>query len=437
MLTIGPRPVPTGPQAPCGPRRGLIVLVGILVGAAILAWTTGHATAADGGTAPGTISVLDPSAVHPADTTSRSGYFSRAGIMPYIIGGDEADGGAWPYMVAIEISEPGTGEFALCTGDRIAARWVLTAQHCVRQNETGRVVPDEDFTIGLGSTDLSAEQQVVSAARVVPYPYENVQTNTGDIALIELPPHAYATEDVNLARPDDEPSSLPAPVWIAGWGLDSLQADAQTPFLANQARTFLWTQTYCASEWNGNGGGPFVARSELCAGGPNPETGLVTPSGCNGDSGGPLVSKPTRDPWEDELLGTTDYGSSTSCSYLPGVYQRVSYFYDWIVATTGLRATTVGRVRETQRTSSGATVAVWLDAFPSNTVLELTTRSGHVLVRRRFDGSSVGGWTSLRVGGLLADAHYPGVRVVAVTHYGTRESGPFTLRTAPRPRRRR
>ena len=53
---------------------------------------------------------------------------------------------------------------------------------------------------------------------------------------------------------------------------------------------------------------------------------------CRGDSGGPLFIK--GDAYEeDELVGTVAWGRGCADSRFPGVYSRISYFYDWIVDT--------------------------------------------------------------------------------------------------------
>jgi secreted trypsin-like serine protease len=50
-------------------------------------------------------------------------------ISPQIIGGTTAASAAWPYLTVVSIHKS-TGYY-ICTGERIAALWVLTAAHCV------------------------------------------------------------------------------------------------------------------------------------------------------------------------------------------------------------------------------------------------------------------------------------------------------------------
>merc|ERR1712238_502818 len=53
---------------------------------------------------------------------------------------------------------------------------------------------------------------------------------------------------------------------------------------------------------------------------------------CVGDSGGPLIRK-GETPSEDTLVGLVSWGVGCARDGIPGVYARVSYYYDWIVDT--------------------------------------------------------------------------------------------------------
>jgi hypothetical protein len=55
---------------------------------------------------------------------------------------------------------------------------------------------------------------------------------------------------------------------------------------------------------------------------------------CSGDSGGPLIIKSSNNYTEDRLVGLVSWGRGCANENFPGVYARISYFYDWIVETT-------------------------------------------------------------------------------------------------------
>ena len=50
---------------------------------------------------------------------------------------------------------------------------------------------------------------------------------------------------------------------------------------------------------------------------------------CNGDSGGPAV-------FDNELIGIVANGRDCGSYYFPGLYVKVSSYFDWIYNTTGI-----------------------------------------------------------------------------------------------------
>jgi hypothetical protein len=63
----------------------------------------------------------------------------------------------------------------------------------------------------------------------------------------------------------------------------------------------------------------------MCVGGDDKDS-------CIGDSGGPLI-KTGSNYEEDRLVGVVSWGRGCAEEGVPGVYARISYFYDWILET--------------------------------------------------------------------------------------------------------
>merc|ERR1712232_431809 len=73
------------------------------------------------------------------------------------------------------------------------------------------------------------------------------------------------------------------------------------------------------------GGGIDIEAGMMCAYNEGKDS-------CGGDSGGPLLLRGTS-PSSDELVGIVSWGISCADDNYPGVYARISYYYDWIVNT--------------------------------------------------------------------------------------------------------
>ena len=80
---------------------------------------------------------------------------------------------------------------------------------------------------------------------------------------------------------------------------------------------------------HGNNG--EVTEDMLCAGGNSKDA-------CYGDSGGPLLqTDPNDDIANDFLVGVVSWGRGCADPRYPGVYTRISYFFDWLVEMSCVR----------------------------------------------------------------------------------------------------
>jgi len=208
----------------------------------------------------------------------------------------------------------------LCGAVLIAKRFVLTAAHCVGG--------DDDFEIGIseidwGSTTLFSDSNSGSTRypykRFVVHPGFDEFTNDNDIASYEL------TRDVPGSTPYIRLGESPIteeglPLEVIGFGVTNPTGlfDEPSDYLM-QATVDYVPQSDCIEQmlWIGT-----VNPNMLCASAEGKDS-------CYGDSGGPLFRKGNSSE-EDLLVGLVSWGYGCSIGY-PGVYTRISYFYDWIV----------------------------------------------------------------------------------------------------------
>jgi hypothetical protein len=342
----------------------------------------------------------------------------RAGVTRYIISGHNAHPGTWPYLASV-INPDG-----LCTGELIAARWVLTARHCVTQN-SGAVFGAGAMRVTIGVGPLLSRRSWLTPNRVVVFPGYRPSTSVGDLALLELrTPTTRQTVELALTNPDP---TLTIPVGVAGWGLTSDTA-LTTPNFPKEATTVLWPQDYCQQVEPA----VFDPSTEICAGGPGRTTPPVYPSVCNGDSGGPLILYGTGGPWTDRLLGITDYGSNIGCEASPNVFQDVPAHLAWITRVTGLGAVRVVAAHQLRSGHTDATIRVVLRASQARTTIELLSPTGVPIASRRVQA-----WhrqpVLLHVRGLIPGFTVRGESIVTVNAYGTSAPIGVVLHTRPVP----
>mmetsp|Transcript_806 Transcript_806/g.1847 ORF Transcript_806/g.1847 Transcript_806/m.1847 type:complete len:377 (-) Transcript_806:150-1280(-) len=214
-------------------------------------------------------------------------------------------------------------EDGLCGAVLISKRFVLTAAHCIGA--------DDDFEIGITEkvsdwaslfleSDSGGEEYPYS--RVLRHPDYDSDTVDSDIALFEL---AFDVPDsIPYIRLENDPITLKGtPMTVVGFG-DTDPSEFITETSDNLLQTTVdYVPTLeCTARMIAAGGYDPINPSMLCA----YEEGEDT---CGGDSGGPLFLQGNTTE-EDSLVGLVSWGYECGGD-TPGVYTRISYFYDWIV----------------------------------------------------------------------------------------------------------
>ena len=191
----------------------------------------------------------------------------------------------------------------------ISSRFVLTAAHCRDA--------DKDFAIGPSKFSGGIESLIVN--RTV-HPLYDDFTYNNDIALFELADDITDIQYVKLERTEiNEPGQA---MTVIGFG-DTNPAEKETDFAdyLHQVDVNYVSSDICRRAHRGE-----IDDDMLCAEAPNKDA-------CYGDSGGPLLLTPNDNSNDDRLVGIVSWGRGCADEEYPGVYSRISYFYDWIVTT--------------------------------------------------------------------------------------------------------
>jgi len=230
---------------------------------------------------------------------------------PRIIGGSVVNnpGTRYPYFSLM------SGR-ALCGAVLISPGFVVTAAHCA--------YADTDFQVsGTGNVEYE-----YASGRIHPeYNEENVSHDIAIFALSQLVPSSVTP--VKL-RQTPLPSTTQSLTVIGFGDTDPSESVRDTSTYLREVDLQYVSASQCSRSFGGSGwwwgGGIGISDGMLCAYNPGKDS-------CGGDSGGPLLLKGSSSS-DDELVGLVSWGiASAANEEYPGVYTRISYYYDWIVET--------------------------------------------------------------------------------------------------------
>ena len=202
----------------------------------------------------------------------------------------------------------------------LSPRFALTAGHCSDAATNLDIDPQSRFG---GGMEITFEDVWV-------HPDYNMWTFENDVAIIELSEDAMIEAQngtmvpagvvkMNRERIDDKDKTLD--MTVIGFG-DENPDELITDFsnTLNQVDVQYVSNEECRRDHRGG-----VTEDMMCAEAPGQDA-------CYGDSGGPLLLL-GEDYKEDNLIAIVSWGRGCADPNFPGVYTRVSYFYDWIALT--------------------------------------------------------------------------------------------------------
>jgi len=234
---------------------------------------------------------------------------------------------------------PGQGIDFYCTGSLIGRSQVITAAHCMIDDE-GKVVEPKSIIVVIGVADLTnlSVRSMHAVAKVAVNPGYDRETLRNDVAVITLT--KPSSEKAALVVLEETPPPPGTAMEVAGYGAEQEGAvsarrtsKAGVVLRAHQPRLGMATiplvaRQPCQSALDTvkddvNFSGLSVDDSQICAG-----RSKNSPDSCQGDSGGPLLTRDATG--RARLWGLVSFGVGCGRDGFYGVYTRLGAQRKWL-----------------------------------------------------------------------------------------------------------
>ncbi|CAF3322035.1 unnamed protein product, partial [Rotaria sp. Silwood2] len=239
-----------------------------------------------------------------------------------IIGGVDAVEGSWPMIASLRLPD----ESHRCGGTLLSESFILTAAHCFDELSMSIRM---NITVAIGMTNRSDPKQIIHKINQI-YIHPNYSNqhleHHHDIALLRVETPVVYTNNPRLTkscihRINPLSSIIAHPkngsrLAVIGWGV--LRSETTfIPQMLQQVEVYTIDNDHltCSNSI-------YDPQVQFCAG--------ILEGGkdsCKGDSGGPILQW-TGNYWEQ--VGIVSYGHGCAEPGYPGIYTRLSYYYDWI-----------------------------------------------------------------------------------------------------------
>ncbi|CAF4049096.1 unnamed protein product [Rotaria sp. Silwood2] len=261
-----------------------------------------------------------PHVVYQCNRTSTCGCGQNdVALLPSrIVGGEDAVEASWSMIISLRFPETSHR----CGGTLLSESFILTAAHCVVQLS---IQSGMNITVAVGMTNRSDPRQIIREVDQI-YVHPNYTSQTReyrhDIALLHVKTPFVYTNNPLLAKScihkiDPPALTIQHPrngsrLAVIGWGVLTSEGFS-LPEMLQQVQVYTIDNDHPACLDS-----IYDPQVQFCA-------GII--EGGKGDSGGPIFQW-TGHYWEQ--VGIVSYGYGCADPGYPGIYTRLSYYYDWV-----------------------------------------------------------------------------------------------------------
>ncbi|CAG4926814.1 unnamed protein product [Colias eurytheme] len=235
-----------------------------------------------------------------------TGSFEASNLATRIIGGEDAEEGAFPYQVSLRLTSAVNEHH--CGGTLIRPTFVLSAAHCTYGLPANRVL------VVVGTNTISSGGTMYNVTNVINHENYNRRTVLNDISILQTTEISFNSKVAPLPL-TNEPTPDGTPSILTGWGWTKPNRSGKTDKLK-----VLYVNTFpiqeCIDILKKAYPRQPVTTNHVCAFYKN-GTGA-----CTYDSGGPLAA-------DNKLIGIVSWGVPCARGY-PDVYTSVYKYHDWI-----------------------------------------------------------------------------------------------------------
>uniref|UniRef100_F6XHV4 Peptidase S1 domain-containing protein n=1 Tax=Ciona intestinalis TaxID=7719 RepID=F6XHV4_CIOIN len=230
-----------------------------------------------------------------------------------IAGGNEEVPGSWPWLRWFKIHYGGS---------IISEQAILTAGHSVDFLSSPSQL---NVVVGRHVRNSNDGEQLIKVKQIVFHnDYHPLFLRNGIAILILSEPITYISTIRPICYSDSNitTSDIDNGIQCIANGRPFTQQDCSK-------FAFLFFNLVNYKNCDASYGGTISMDTQICAG--STKGGVDT---CQGDSGGPLVCLIGESTWFQ--VGVTSFGKDCGNKRYPGVYTKVSYYYQWIKPVTSL-----------------------------------------------------------------------------------------------------